>query len=669
MGNPQDSGANGPDSPFPEKPSLFARLRKAVIGPPRDLSDRTIFHRLSVVAFLAWVGLGADGLSSSSYGPEEAFRTLGEHTYLALPIAVLMMATVFLISACYSRIISRFPHGGGGYVVATALLGERTGMVSGSALLVDYVLTITVSIAAAGDALFSILPPGWQELKLPVEVILILALTTLNIRGVKESIITLLPVFLLFLVTHIILIGFGLGSHTSEIVRTTEEVQAGFRNGLATLGAGGMFLLFMHAYSLGGGTYTGLEAVSNGLPIMREPRVKTAQRTMIYMAVSLALTAGGLIICYLLWQVQMVPGKTLNAVLSERVAERLPLGHLFVILTLFSEGALLVVGAQAGFLDGPRVLANMAIDNWMPRRLAALSERLTTQNGILIMGGSALAALLYTRGDVRHLVVMYSINVFLTFSLSMLGMARSLLSRRGSEEPWKKEFALFAGGFIFCFTILFVTIFEKFGEGGWVTLLVTGTVVSLCFLVRRHYRTTNAKLSQLYAILSEIPRMTDKAPAPPDPSQPTAAVLVGGYTGLGIHTTLAAFREFPGKFKNVVFISVGAIDSGAFKGEDAVDRLRDRIQKELEKYVDLMSGQGVPATYKLAVGTDVVSELERLCLEVAREFPQVTYFAGQLIFQRERWYQPILHNETAYILEKRLHLAGRTMVIIPGRVG
>jgi len=669
MSNPQDAGANGPDLPFPEKPSPFKRLRKAVIGPPRDLSDRGIFQRLSVIAFLAWVGLGADGLSSSSYGPEEAFRTLGEHSYLALPLAGLMMATVFIISACYSRIISRFPHGGGGYVVATALLGERTGMVSGSALLVDYVLTITVSIAAAGDALFSFLPPGWHGFKLFLEIFLILALTTLNIRGVKESILTLLPVFLLFLATHVILIGFGLGSHTSELVRTSEEVQTGFRNGLATLGAGGMFLLFMHAYSLGGGTYTGLEAVSNGLPIMREPRVATARRTMIYMAVSLALTAGGLIICYLLWQVQPVSGKTLNAVLSERVAGSLPLGHLFVILTLFSEGALLIVGAQAGFLDGPRVLANMATDNWMPRRLAALSERLTTQNGILIMGGSALAALLYTRGNVRHLVVMYSINVFLTFSLSMLGMARSLFSRRKSGESWKKEFALFAGGFLFCFTILVVTVFEKFGEGGWVTLLVTGTIVSLCFLVRRHYRTTNAKLSQLYAILSEIPRITAKASAPLNPDEPTAAVLVGGYTGLGIHTTLAAFREFPGKFKNVVFISVGAVDSGAFKGEDAVDKLRDRIQKELEKYVDLMSGQGVPATYKLAVGTDVVSELERLCLEVARGFPQATFFAGQLVFQRERWYQPILHNETAFILQKRLHLAGRTMVIIPARVG
>src|SRR5262249_22279333 len=148
--------SNGSSSEVEMSPLL--RLRRVLIGAPRDLADRGLFHRLSLIPFLAWVGLGADGLSSSSYGPEEAFRTLGEHTYLALGLAIAMATTVFVISAAYSRIIEEFPHGGGGYVVATKLLGERLGVVSGSALLVDYVLTITVSIAAAGDALFSIAP-------------------------------------------------------------------------------------------------------------------------------------------------------------------------------------------------------------------------------------------------------------------------------------------------------------------------------------------------------------------------------------------------------------------------------------------------------------------------------------------------------------------------------
>ena len=144
----------------PSELGFAARSRRILFGAPRDLTDRRIFHRLSVVAFLAWVGLGADGLSSSSYGPEETFRALGPHTYLAVALAGAMILTVFVISIAYSRVIEHFPTGGGGYVVASSLLGERAGVVSGAALLVDYVLTISMSIAAAGEALFSLLPAG-----------------------------------------------------------------------------------------------------------------------------------------------------------------------------------------------------------------------------------------------------------------------------------------------------------------------------------------------------------------------------------------------------------------------------------------------------------------------------------------------------------------------------
>jgi len=154
----------GPEDELPS-PTLTRRIKYLLFGKPRDLSDSRLFHRLSLIPFLAWVGLGADGLSSSSYGPEEAFKALGGHTYLALGLAALMAFTVLLISAAYRRIIEEFPSGGGGYVVASKLLGPSAGVVSGSALLVDYVLTITISIAAAGDALFSFLPPAWHGAK------------------------------------------------------------------------------------------------------------------------------------------------------------------------------------------------------------------------------------------------------------------------------------------------------------------------------------------------------------------------------------------------------------------------------------------------------------------------------------------------------------------------
>jgi amino acid transporter len=307
----------------------------------------------------------------------------------------------------------------------------------------------------------------------------ILVLVVLNIRGVRESVIVLTPVFVVFVVTHLVVIVGGIGSHAGELPATAAAVTTGFSDGLATLGAGGMLLLFLHAYSLGGGTYTGLEAVSNGMPIMREPRVRTGRRTMAYMAISLAFTAGGLLVCYLLWGVQPVAGKTLNAILVERMTSGIPLGMAFALVTILSEGALLVVGAQAGFIDGPRVLANMALDSWMPRHFATLSDRLTTANGVVIMGLASLAALLLSRGNVRALVIMYSINVFLTFSLAMFAMSRSWYRPGWTGGPWKRRWTLFLVGLVLCVTILIVTVVEKFEEGGWITVSVTGGLTLL----------------------------------------------------------------------------------------------------------------------------------------------------------------------------------------------
>jgi amino acid transporter len=654
----------GPD----DRPPPSTRVKRILFGAPRDLADRSIFHRISLIPILAWIGLGADGLSSSSYGPDEAFRTLGNHTYLAIGLAALTASTVFIIAAAYSRIIEEFPQGGGGYLVATKLLGERAGVVSGCALLVDYMLTITVSIAAAGDALFSFLPGAWQVYKLPIEMFLILFLVTLNIRGVRESVITLAPIFILFAVTHLVLILGGILALIPEVPGTARAVGEGFRSGLATLGAGGMFLLFVHAYSLGGGTYTGIEAVSNGLPIMREPRVQTGRRTMLYMAVSLAFTAGGLLVCYLLWNARPETGKTMNAVLLERVAGGLPFGRTFIIVTLISEGALLVVAAQAGFIDGPRVLANMAVDSWVPRRFAALSDRLTTQNGIVLMGAASLLAMLHTRGDVRRLVIMYSINVFLTFSLSMLGMAILWGWTRRGNQDWKRKTALFAGGLVLCATILVITLMEKFREGGWLTLFITSSAVLLCFLIRGHYRDVAQRLMKLYAQLENVPRTAQSPPGEPDPKEPTAALLVGGYSGVGIHAMLNIFRTLPGHFRNIVFLSVGVVDSGGFKGEHGIEALREATQAALDKYVDLARGLGVPATSRMAIGTDAVDEAEKLCAQVAGEFPRIMFFGGQLVFRREAWYQRFLHNETAFAIQKRLHWLGLPMVILPAKV-
>src|SRR5438552_4517089 len=175
------ANATGPEA---EAPSLLRRIRHFLVGKPRDLRDSRLFHRLSLIPFLAWVGLGADGLSSSAYGPEEAYKQLGgAHAHLSLILVAMTALTIVVIATAYANLIEHFPGGGGGYLVATKLLGNRVGVVSGCALLVDYMLTITVSIANGCDQIWSFLPTSTVHYKLWAEIIVIAFLVILNLRG------------------------------------------------------------------------------------------------------------------------------------------------------------------------------------------------------------------------------------------------------------------------------------------------------------------------------------------------------------------------------------------------------------------------------------------------------------------------------------------------------
>jgi amino acid transporter len=647
------------------------RLKQLLYGSPRDVESPSTYHSISLIALLAWVGLGADGLSSSAYGPDEAFRALGQHTYLAIALAIATTITVAVISLAYSQIIKRFPFGGGGYIVATELLGPRWGVLSGSALLVDYVLTISVSIAGGADQVFSVLPLAAARWKLILEGAVIFILILLNLRGVKESVTILAPIFGLFLLTHAVLLVGGIGMHVHQIPAVASGVQHGFQSGLSTLGLVGMFGVFLRAYSMGAGTYTGIEAVSNGLQIMREPKVQTARRTMTLMAISLAVTAGGLLVLYLLFDARPVVGKTMNAVLLDAFAGRWTIGHYhigygYVVLTLAAEAALLFVAAQAGFIDGPRVMSSMATDSWLPHRFAQLSSRLTISNGVLLMGGAALATLLYTRGNLTALVTMYSINVFVTFSLSQLGMFRMWLRERGPGR--RRGLGIHGLALTLCAGILTGIIYEKFALGGWVTIAVTGAVVWGCFLIRRHYQYVQLNLARLNSIMEALPSIAVSKPPPIDRKRPTAVLLVGGYGGMGVHALLTIQKLFPGHFRNIIFVSIGVIDAATMKGVQEVERLREQTQESLRSYVELAHKFGLAAESRLAIGTDVLDEGEELCSAIAAEFPRALFFLGKLIFERERFYQRILHNETAYQLQRRLQFAGLNTMVLSVRV-
>ncbi|WP_028008472.1 APC family permease [Solimonas flava] len=650
--------------------SVLQGLRRLILGRKLDPFDPKTRQHIVLIAFLAWIGLGADGLSSSCYGPEEAFLALGEHRHIALYLAGATALTVFIISLAYNQVIELFPSGGGGYKAATQLIGKHAGLVSGSALIVDYVLTIAISVASGADALFSLLSPQAQAYKLGAEIGLIVMLIVLNLRGMKESIAVLAPIFLGFFITHVFLIVYGINFHAEaldDMVAATwsETVQL-------TRESGWMFAvaLFLRAYSVGAGTYTGIEAVSNNINMLAEPRVRTGHWTMFYMALSLAFTAGGIILLYLLWNAEPVAGQTLNAVTFRAILESLPwdaeTARVVLIVVLALEAGLLLVAANTGFLGGPSVLASMAADHWVPRQFRQLSSRMVTQNGVLVMGIAALAILLLTRGKVGLLVVLYSINVFLTFSLSLFGLCRHWWEQRLYRLDWKAKFAMASLGFVVCVAILLVILAEKLMLGGWVTVLITSGVVGFCLLIHRHYehiRQLMLRVDQVYAVKPDWDE--DTPPLPADPAAETAVILVGNSRGAGMHALRWVLDTFPGRFHNFVFVSVGEVDKEAFNSERTLKSLRARIENSLNYFTSYCASRGLATKTYQAYGGDPLGELLGILPRVFADFPNATVFASKLVFGDETLLTRWLHNQMPLAVQQRLEADGHRMHIVP----
>jgi K+ transporter len=282
------------------------------------------------------------------------------------------------------------------------------------------------------------------------------------------------------------------------------------------------------------------------------------------------------------------------------------------------------------------------------------------------MGGAALLMLFYTAGNIHILIVMYSINVFLTFTLSQLSMTRFWLQRPKATGR-RRNLAIHIIALVMCATILAITVFEKFSHGGWLTVLLTTLFVLLCYAIREHYTSVSKGLRQLDDILGSLSTTGEPNRAPMLPNTPTAVVLVSGFNGLGVHTILSTLRYFPGLYKQFVFVSVAVVDSGTFKGKEEIEALRQQTLDDLAKYVQLARGLGFPAESVMEMGTEVVSAATHLCAEVAEKYPKATIVSGKLVFKREQWFQKLLHNETPTIIQQRLQWLGVPMVVLPVR--
>jgi hypothetical protein len=338
---------------------------------------------------------------------------------------------------------------------------------------------------------------------------------------------------------------------------------------------------------------------------------------------------------------------------------------------MFFAAALLFVASNTGYLDGPAVLANMARDDWMPHQFTQLSSRLVTGNGMFLMCILALVLLVATGGQVDQLVILYSINVFLTFSLSLWGLVGHWIKswRKGSRRYiWSRLLLAFVAA-LTTSSILCITVVEKFADGAWVTVCVTGAIIILALFIHRHYRRVRQHLDERNHQLV-IPGDIKPVENPPqlDHAAPTAVFLVSQHVGLGMELVMAVLRLFPNRFKNFVFLRVGEVDAENFGGEAKLAELKTDVRGDLTAYTNFMNRYGFAVDCRYAYGPDKLAELLKLAEQIHKDYNDVIYFSAKLIFEDDNFFTRLLHNNTAYAMQRQLHLKNMSLMVLPIRV-
>lgn len=624
----------------------------------------------SLTTTLAWAGLGANSLAAACYGPENSFLALAGHTELGLPLMIITVISLALLALAHIQMLRLFPSGGGNYQVATHLLGPHAGLVAGAALLVDYTLAIGVSLASGVEALFSFLPLDAHTYKLPIEVGLVVGLAVLNLRGLHLAIRLLLPIVFSFFVVHAVLIVYGLSLKIPDLGVVVHETSAGVWK--LSAASGNLFILItlLRSFGLGGSTHSGVEAISNNVNLLAEPRVKTGRQTMLYVSISLAFIAGGLIALYSLYQVRAIPGETLNASVFAQILGSLHLDSVtsktLLLGIMALEAAILFVAANSVLIYAQSLLAHLASDSWLPHQFRNLSERLVRQNGIVFVSSCALAVLVWTGGELSVLLVYYSITVFLSFVLAKAGLVRFWWAQQDKSKFWIVRMAVAMAGLFVASAILSITLTDRFFLGGWATLCLTLFAVVCCSLIRRHYNWVDERRREMdrqFALsedeLAHVKLLETRQEGA------TIVLLSTCNWGPAIHTLLWVQRLFPGHFKNVHLICAVGVDARTVSVREHQARQTKNFSAAIAQVKAFCGTCDLYFSHAIAYGTDPVEELTTLAQEAIRDIPDCVCFANKLIFPHEKRLGEWLHNQTALALQRRLQAESIPLVILP----
>ncbi|TMB99623.1 MAG: APC family permease [Chloroflexi bacterium] len=459
---------------------LLAAVKGWFLGAP-FASSQLVHERLSKVKALAI--FSSDALSSSAYATEEILIILllagSGALHDALPIAALIALLLLIVTASYLQTIKAYPSGGGAYIVAHDNLGRPAGLVAGAALLVDYILTVSVSVAAGVAAVTSAVP-DLHDVRVPIGVMMIALITVGNLRGIREAgtLFAIPTYFFILSMTTVIVVGLAkvlLGDAPGSLLHGAPPE----RTVVATQGLG-LFLL-MRAFSSGSAALTGIEAISNGVPVFKKPEVRNARITMATMAGALAFLFLG--ITFLSSRFGLVPGGD-ETIVSKLGKVTLGSG-IFYYGYQVATALVLVLAANTSFNGFPPLAAILSRDRFLPRQFSFRGDRLAYSHGILILATAAAVLLAIFEGDVNRLIPLYALGVFVSFTLSQSGMVRHWL--RLKEAGWRTGLAISGLGAVATAIVAVVIGLTKFTTGAWISILMMLALIAVFAMIRRHY--------------------------------------------------------------------------------------------------------------------------------------------------------------------------------------
>jgi amino acid transporter len=483
-------------TPIPESRSF--RFKNRLLGRPLN-TDQLEHERLGKPTALAV--FASDNLSSAAYATEEILHTLliagvGLVAFqFVMPITFAMIGVLIILVLSYRQTIKAYPSAGGAYIVTKDNLGVLPAQVAGVSLLTDYILVVAVSASAGTAALYSVFSELYPY-RVFIALFFIAVVALGNLRGVKESgRIFAVPTYA-FVVAMALMISYGLykagfGGGLDQI--SIEEMNPEQAHEALGISAVGWFLV-LHAFASGGAAVTGVEAISNGVPAFREPSWKNAAQTLVIMGTMLGLMFVG--ISWLASELHTIPvaGKTVIAQIAEGVYGSSGFGRVMFVFTQFATMFILIMAANTGFADFPRLASFQAEDSFLPRQLTKRGHRLVYSNGILALAIMAAVLVVILGADVSRLIPLYAIGVFLSFTLSQAGMARHHI--RLKEQGWKTGLLINGIGGIVTAVVTVVISATKFLDGAWVILLMIPIFVWVVVRLNHQYEAEKAELAE-----------------------------------------------------------------------------------------------------------------------------------------------------------------------------